>query len=184
MDAIGFARAHVCGVSIGGLTTLWLGVHAPARVDRLVLANTAARIGTLAMWNERMATARDQGLDALADATMGRWFTDRFRAAAPATVAGFRATMASVPRAGYLGCSAALRDADLRGEASSTKARVLVITGTHDVATPAADGTWLQQQIPGAELAGFDAAHLSNVEQAIAFTGRVLRFLGAAAPSH
>lgn len=179
MNAVGFARADVCGVSIGGLTTLWLGVHAPERVNRLVLANTAAKIGTLAIWNERMSTAREHGLGALADPTMGRWFTERFRAAAPSTVARFRATMASVPRLGYLGCCAALRDADLRGEASLTKAPALVITGTHDVSTPAADGTWLQQQIAGAQLAEFDAAHLSNVEQASAFTERVLRFLGA-----
>ena len=183
MDAVGFARAHMCGVSIGGLTTLWLGVHAPERVNRLVLANTAARIGTLATWTERMSIARDQGLNALADATMGRWFTERFQAAAPATIARFRATMVGLPRVGYLGCCAALRDADLRREASSTQAPALVITGTHDVATPAADGTWLQEQIPGAELEEFDAAHLSNVEQASAFTERVLTFLDAPAPS-
>ena len=143
MDHAGLARAHVCGVSIGGITALWLGVHAPERVHRLVLANTAARIGSSASWTERMDLVRRGGLAALADVTMERWFTPAFRHADPATVARMRTTLLGVPPVGYLGCCAALRDADLRGEASRVSAPCLVVTGVHDVATPPAAGEWL-----------------------------------------
>jgi 3-oxoadipate enol-lactonase len=177
MDASGVARAHVCGVSIGGLTALWMGVHAPERVNRLVLANTAARIGSLELWAERMRLAGTEGLGVLADGTMARWFTAAFRLAEPDTIARMRATMLRVPVTGYLGCCAALRDADLSGVASLVRATSLVVTGTHDVATPPAAGEWLAAAIPGARLLQLDAAHLSNVERAPEFTEAVLGFL-------
>jgi len=179
MDGAGMARAHVVGVSIGGLTALWLGVHAPGRVQRLVLANTAARIGSVSSWTDRMGLVQAEGLEALADVTMERWFTASFRAAQPATVARIRATLLGTPLAGYLGCCAALRDADLRAETGTVRAPTLVITGTHDQATPAADGAWLAGAIAGAELVELDAAHLSNIERSEAFTHAVLTFLAA-----
>lgn len=177
MDAAGFAGAHVCGVSIGGLTALWLGVHAPARVHRLVLANTAARIGSPALWTDRMRAVADQGLEPLADAAMERWFTAKFRRAEPGTVAVMRAALVRTPMAGYLGCCAALRDADLRPLAAQVRAPTLVVTGAHDGATPPADGEWLAEAIPGATLLPLDAGHLSNVECAPEFTAALLAFL-------
>jgi 3-oxoadipate enol-lactonase len=177
MDGAGMARAHVAGVSIGGLTALWLGVHAPSRVQRLVLANTAARIGSVASWTERMRLVQAEELASLGDVTMERWFTAAFRAAQPATVARIRATLLGTPVAGYLGCCAALRDADLRADLNRVGAPSLVITGTHDPATPAADGAWLAGTIAGGALVELDAAHLSNIERAEAFTDAVLTFL-------
>jgi len=179
MDGVGIRQAPVCGVSIGGLTTLWLGIHAPDRVLRLVLANTAARVGSLEFWVERMRVARTEGLESLAEVTMQRWFTERFRTADPERVARMRATMLRVPVAGYLGCCAALRDADLRHLAAGVLAPSLVVTGTADVATPPAAGEALAAAIPGARLLALEAAHLANVEQAPAFTAAVLAFLEA-----
>ena len=180
MDHAGLVQADLAGVSIGGLTALWLGVHAPARVRRLVLANTAARIASVAFWTDRMRLVGSEGLTALADLTMERWFTAAFRAAQPDTVAQMRATLIAVPVAGYLGCCAALRDADLQAEAGRVAAPTLVVTGTQDVATPPAGGVWLAGTIPGARHMELDAAHLSNVECAAAFTAAVLAFLGSA----
>jgi 3-oxoadipate enol-lactonase len=108
---------------------------------------------------------------------MTRWFTPAFHAAEPATVARFRAIMSRVPVAGYAGCSAALRDADLRSVASTVRAACLVITGKHDPATPPAGGEWLAAALPAAQLLELDAAHLSNVERAPEFTGAVVHFL-------
>jgi 3-oxoadipate enol-lactonase len=179
MDAAGLSRAHVCGISIGGMTALWLGVNAPTRVSRLVLANTAARIGSLELWNERIRIATNDGVAALADGSMGRWFTESFQKAQPEMVARFRATMSRVPVAGYVGCSAALRDADLRPVASTVRAKSLVVTGRHDPATPPGDGAWLAGTIPAATLVDLDAAHLSNVERAPEFTAAVVQFLSA-----
>lgn len=177
MDDVGIAQADVAGVSIGGITALWLGVHAPGRVRRLVLANTAARIGSVPFWTERMRVAGAEGVAALADVTMARWFTPAFRSAQPGTVARMRATLLAVPVAGYLGCCAALRDADLQSEAARVSARTLVVTGAQDAATPAAAGAWLVDAIAGARRLEFDAAHLANVECAAAFTDAVLAFL-------
>jgi 3-oxoadipate enol-lactonase len=177
MDHTGMTRAHVAGISIGGLTALWLGVHAPDRVDRLVLANTAAHIGSVAMWEERRRQVEDGGMAALAEATMQRWFTPAFRTARPARVSRIFATFVATPVSGYLGCCAALRDADLRADAASVRAPSLIVTGAHDPATPPAEGAWLAAAIPGATLLELDAAHISNIERADAFTDGVLRFL-------
>lgn len=179
MDGAGIAQADVAGVSIGGITALWLGIHAPGRVRRLVLANTAARIGSVPFWSERMRLADAEGIAALADVTMERWFTPAFRRAQPGTVARMRATLLAVPVAGYLGCCSALRDADLQGAASRVAAPTLVVTGAQDVATPPAAGVWLADTIAGARVVEFDAAHLANVECAAAFTDAVLAFLDA-----
>lgn len=180
MDHAGLAPADVAGVSIGGITALWLGVHAPGLVRRLVLVNTAARIGSVPFWNERMRLVGANGVSSLAEVTMERWFTPAFRRAEPATVARMRATLVGVPMAGYLGCCAALRDADLRSGAGAVVAPTLVVTGVHDAATPPADGAWLAAAIAGAKHIGLEAAHLSNVECAAAFTAAVLAFLDAA----
>ncbi len=177
LDAEGVETASVCGVSIGGLTALWLAVHAAARVDRLVLANTAARIGSTALWEERTRVVRDSGLEALAAATMARWFTTAFIEAEPATIGRMSSTISRMSPAGYLGCCAALRDADLRAATAQVRSACLVVTGRLDMATPPEAGAWLAATIPGARLVEFDAAHLSNVECAAAFTDAVLTFL-------
>jgi 3-oxoadipate enol-lactonase len=179
MDHVAIARAHIGGISLGGITALWLGVHAPDRVHRLLLANTAARIGSTESWGERMQLVANGGLAAIADATMERWFTRGFREAQPATVAGIRAMLLAVPAAGYLGCCAALRDADLRPRTGQVRLPTLVITGTHDPATPPEDGRWLAGTIPAATLVEFDAAHLTNVECAAAFGDALAGFLAS-----
>lgn len=179
LDAVGVTRAHVCGISIGGMTALWLGAHAPERVHRLVLANTAARIGSVELWTERIGVATTEGLDALADAAMARWFTSAFHEAEPDTIARFRSTMSRTPVAGYVGCAAALRDADLRSLTANIRAKCLVVTGLHDVSTPPTVGEWLAETIPAAELRALDAAHLSNVERPAQFTAAVDFFLSS-----
>jgi 3-oxoadipate enol-lactonase len=108
---------------------------------------------------------------------MERWSTAAFRAAQPATVARLRATLLASPVPGYLGCCAALRDADLREVAAEMAAPTLVVTGAHDRSTPPADGLWLAGTIAGAHHVQLDAAHLSNVECAGAFTAAVQAFL-------
>ena len=176
IDATGSDRADLCGVSIGGLTALWVAVHAPDRVRRIVLANTAARIGDAAMWSERIRTVSTAGTASLADATMRRWFTAEFRMARPDVVSGFHSTISRTSAAGYAGCCAALRDADLRAEVSRVACPTLVVTGRHDPATPPALGCWLAEHIPGAKLLDLDAAHLSNVERPDEFNSAVLTF--------
>ena len=180
LDAAGAPRARVCGVSLGGQTALWLAVHAPDRVAGLVAANTGARIGDGALWNQRIRDAETRGMQALAEPAMARWFTPRFRQTDPETVDRFRSILARCSASGYAACCAALRDADLRPDLHRIDHPTLVIVGTHDNATPPAAGRTICGQVAGAELLALDAAHLANVERADEFTDRVLQFLSRA----
>jgi len=179
IDASGAERADICGISIGGMTALWAAVHAPHRVRRVILANTAAHIGNDALWAERIRGARIDGMEVLADASMVRWFTEGFRARHADVVARLRKTFAATSVDGYVGCCAALRDADLRDESGRVACPALIVTGRHDPATPPADGRWLGDQIRGARVVELDAAHLSNVERATEFNVVVRDFITA-----
>jgi 3-oxoadipate enol-lactonase len=169
--------AHVCGISLGGITAQWLGIHAPARVRSLVLANTGARIGTAESWNERIALVRAKGMSAVADMTIPRWFSAEFQERDPETVHTFRTMIQSCPAEGYIGCCAALRDADLREAISRIAAPTLVIASSDDPATPADGLAFIRDRVPGARMVTVDSRHLSNIECAEAFTAAVLDFL-------
>ena len=122
LDAVGAPGAHVCGISLGGMTGQWLGLNAPNRVRGLVLANTAARIGTIESWTERIALVHQKGMSAVADLAMERWFTPAFRERDPETVHAFRTMVQNCPPIA-LGFCAALRDSDLRDSVSASNAR-------------------------------------------------------------
>jgi 3-oxoadipate enol-lactonase len=184
LDAAGATRAHVCGLSLGGLTAMWLGVHAAARVDTLVLASTAARICDARFWQDRIDHVRASGLPPLAEGSMGRWFTDRFRAGHPEIVARYRRMLESCPAAGYASCCAALRDGDLRGEIGGIAAAALVIAGAQDPVTPVAEADAVRARIHDARVTVLDAAHLANVEQGDAFNARVLAFINEKGAAH
>jgi 3-oxoadipate enol-lactonase len=177
LDHLGLKRGHFCGVSMGGMTGMWLGVHAPDRLRRLVLANTAARIPSAETWNARIERVNADGMQAIVDAVLARWFTPRFMADEPATLAKIRATLQATPAAGYVACCAAVRDQDQRDAIHDIAARTLVIAGTHDVATPPADSRYLAERIPGARMVELDGAHLSNIEAASAFNEALVTFL-------
>jgi 3-oxoadipate enol-lactonase len=179
LDEVQAERASVCGLSLGGMVALWLGIHAPGRVDRLILANTAARIGSREMWEQRIATAMSAGMSPLADATLERWFTPAYRVHHPEEIEQIRGMMAATEPAGYAACCAVLRDADLRGEAEAVKAASLVITGTHDPATPPGDGLALHAAIRNSSYVELDASHLSAWERAEEFAEAVGHHLAA-----
>lgn len=177
MDAERIDTAHICGISLGGLTAMWLGVHAPERLSGLVLANTAARVGSVESWTERIALVRADGMEALAARAMQLWFSSVFRERDPGTVERFREMLAGCPVDGYIGCCAALRDADFREAIAQIRCPTLVIAGTHDQATTLEAAEFLRAQVPGAQLVTVDAAHLSNVEQSERFNEAVLAHL-------
>jgi 3-oxoadipate enol-lactonase len=177
LDALRLDRVHFCGLSMGGMIGMSLGIHAPDRLHRLVLSNTAARIGTKEMWNARIATVRKDGMKPVAAAVIERWFTPGFRASFPEKVAQAQQMLENSPPDGYAACCAAIRDMDQREAVAQIKAPTLVIYGGSDPVTPAADAHFLKDRIPGAVEVELPAAHLSNVEQADAFTEAVSYFL-------
>src|SRR5205823_2258614 len=133
---VGVARAHCCGLSMGGMIGMWLGVNAPAHLERLVLCNTAARIGPPENWNTRIARVREGGMAAIADIVLARWFTPAFLAASPPELATARQMLLGTPPEGYVGSCAAVRDMDQRDDVGRISASTLVIAGTHDLVTP------------------------------------------------
>jgi len=179
LDALAIERAHFCGLSLGGMTGMWLGIHAPSRLRRLVLANTAARIGNPDNYNTRIEKVRTGGIASVSQAVLERWFTPSFIAEHPDRIAAMRQMMERTPVDGYVGCCAAVRDMDQRDEVALIGAPTLVIAGMHDLATPAADGRVLADRIKGANYVELDGAHLSNIEAAPAFTAALMDFLNA-----
>lgn len=180
LDGLGIARAHVCGLSIGGMIAQHLGATAPERVERLVLCDTAAVIGPAAVWNERIVAIRREGLPAIAPGVMSRWFTEGFRARLPHVVRGYANMVARTSLDGYLGCAMAVRDADLAAADRTITAPTLVVVGADDPATPPASAAELADLIPGATLTILpDCAHIPCVQQPEALAREILAHLRA-----
>ncbi len=183
LDALGIGKASFCGISMGGLTGLWLGVHAPQRFDRIVVANSAARIGTAEGWAARAALVRAQGTAGMAElaaSAPGRWFTEAFAAARPDVVRRAQGWLAGTPPEGYAACCEALGQADLRGAIGGIAVPTLLIAGAADPVTTVADAEAMQAAIAGSQRVELPASHLSNLEAAQAFDAALAAFLQAA----
>lgn len=177
MDHVGIARAHFCGISMGGLTGAALAARYPSRIVRAVLANTAAKIGSPEIWGPRAQKARTEGMAGLADAVLPRWFTNAFVEREPRLLDAIRDTFVHIDQNGYAANCDALNAADLREEVKQIALPVLVVTGTHDLSTPPDQGRALAAAIPGARHVEFDVAHISNIECADDFNRALLEFL-------
>lgn len=177
LDALKIDRVHFCGLSIGGTTGMWLAANTPGRLHKLVLCNTAPKIGNADGWNARIKTVREGGTKSVSESVIERWFTPEFRATNPDLVAKTKAMIEGTSTDGYTGSCAAVRDFDFWAKVGDIKAPTLVITGTHDAAVPPADGKKLAQTISGARYAELSAAHISNIEDAGRFTAEVSAFL-------
>ncbi|PSK92411.1 3-oxoadipate enol-lactonase [Haloactinopolyspora alba] len=177
LDALGFEKAHFCGISLGGLIGQWLGIHVPGRIDRLVLANTSAYLGPAPQWDARITSALGaQDLTATAEMFLGNWFPERLLAD-EATAAPFRDTILRMRPEGLAGCLAAVRDADMRRTISLIQAPTLVIIGDHDTVCLPEHGTFIAGAIPHAQSLAMPVTHLSNVEDPAGFVDAVSRFL-------
>jgi 3-oxoadipate enol-lactonase len=179
LDHLGVERAHWCGLSKGGMVGQWLATHARKRLNRVVLANTGARMGPPELWNGRIGAVRRDGMAGLVQPTLERWFSQDFRKRDKAMVAKVSAVLETTPPLGYANCCAAIRDMDQREPIRAIANPVLVIIGKLDPATPPAAGHLIADAIHGSQRVELDAAHLSNLEQPAAFTSAVLDFLKA-----
>ncbi|HZI90376.1 MAG TPA: 3-oxoadipate enol-lactonase [Thermoleophilaceae bacterium] len=178
LDQLGLERVSFCGMSIGGMTGMWLGINAPERIDRLVLSCTAAHFPPREQWDERAGIARSNGVAALADAALERWFTPGFTRDRPDEIERFRGMLGATPGEGYAGCCEAIRDMDLRAGLGRIRAPTLVIAGDDDPSTPPERGQEIADTVPGARLIVLeDARHIANVAQPEAYTGAVLAHL-------
>jgi 3-oxoadipate enol-lactonase len=183
LDRLDVDRASLCGVSIGGMLSLWMAAHHPERVERMVVCCTSAYIDPTGSYRDRAAAVRADGMEPLADAALERWFTPEFRRTHPDLAAHMRSVLVSLAREGYAGCCEALADMDLRGDLPAVQAPTLVIAGAEDPATPPAHGAVIAEAVAQAQLEVLSPAqHLANIERADRVTELILRHLTERSP--
>jgi 3-oxoadipate enol-lactonase len=177
LDGLNIDRAHFCGLSMGGMVGLWLLTHAPERIMRAVLANTAAYMGPSSLWDDRIALARTNGMEATVEPTVTRWFPPSVHLENPGLVDRMRSMIRQTPLAGYIACCEAIRDMDQRQSMQSIKTPALVVVGANDPATTPADGELIHRAIAGSKMVELPTGHISAVEQPAAFTRELAGFL-------
>ena len=179
MDSLDIQRTHFCGLSLGGMVGIWLGIHAPERISSLTLCCTSAKPGNPKAWNERIEkVTRDGTVETVADSIVGRWVTPAFAESNPDEVAGLRSMLSGSPVEGYVECCRVVRDLDLVSELGQITAPTLVISGAQDEALPVEHQTLLVESIPGAHHEKIDpGAHLPNVEQEAVFSDLVAKHI-------
>jgi len=178
LDRREIERASLCGLSIGGMVSMWVAARAPERVERLVVCCTSAQLGPPESWLERAATVRAGGVEAVADAVLARWFTPGYARAHPEVVERMRATLIATPREGYASCCEAIAAMDLTPDLPGIRAPALVVSAAEDPAVPPEHGRRIAELIPGARFEVIpDAAHIANIEQADRITGLIEGFL-------
>ncbi|MFN7085976.1 MAG: 3-oxoadipate enol-lactonase [Burkholderiales bacterium] len=180
LDALGIAKTHWIGLSMGGMIGETFALKYPGVFRSMVLADTTARRPPNAdqMWSERIKLAQEQGMEALVESTLVRWFTEPYRNTRRDVMTRIGNDIRSTPVAGFIGCCQAIAKVDLLDRLKEIECPALVLVGDQDHGTPPEMARAIHENLPGSELriiAG--AAHLSNIEQAEVFNQAVLAFL-------
>ncbi len=178
LDALGIERAHFCGLSKGGMVGQMLAAQHGERLISLTLCSTACHMEPKQLWDERIKVASEQGMAALADGVVERWFTLAYRSEPTIVLERVRDMILETPAHGYAACCAAIRDMDLRETIRAIRLPTQIIVGADDPATPPAKAREIAARIAHARLEIMpDAAHLLNIEQDVAFDASLLAFL-------
>ncbi len=180
LDTLGVGRAHVAGVSLGGMVGLWLAAQAPERVAGLVAMCTSAHLEPHSVWAERARLVEEQGTGAVADTLMGRWFTPRFREERPQVVADVRRSLLATSARGYAACCRAIESMDLRPLLPLVETDVLVVAAADDPATPRPHAELIASAVPRGRVRDVPGAHLACVETPELIAEIVLGHLGRA----
>ncbi|ARQ01177.1 3-oxoadipate enol-lactonase [Pseudorhodoplanes sinuspersici] len=179
MDGLGLKKVNWLGLSMGGMEGMWLGAHAPERIEKLILSNTSTYYPDKTPWHTRIDTVTKGGsVAAIADTVINAWLTQNFQKSNPDVTARMKEMMIATPVEGYLGCCAAVRDMDHREIIKAITAPTLIIAGSKDMATNVEAAEFIRDRIKGSKLAIVDAAHIANVEQSEAYAKEVIGFLG------
>ncbi|HEY0753106.1 MAG TPA: 3-oxoadipate enol-lactonase [Ktedonobacteraceae bacterium] len=185
LDTLGIARAHLCGLSLGGVIAQWCAIQHPERVLSATFANTAARIGNEQIWDERVAAVQAGGLASILEAVIARFLSANYRLTHPAETQRISEIVMTTSPTGYIAACLALRSADLRPYVSSIHVPTLIIAGELDVSAPPAQAEELHAAIPGSKLIIFPGvAHQSNIERPAEFSAYVLEHLQGTEPAN
>lgn len=176
LDYLSIDKAFFCGISMGGLIGQWLAINAPERIEALVIANTAPKIGTEQAWNDRAGLVRKEGLKTIAESAPSRWFTPEFYGARPRAVNELLINLKNMKPEGYASCCEALAAEDLRTVISKINIPTLIITGDKDPVTTVSDAQYMQSLISGSQILEVPASHISNIEAEIEFNQAIKQF--------
>jgi 3-oxoadipate enol-lactonase len=177
LDALNIDRVHFLGLSLGGMVGQWLGIHAPERIDRLILANTSAYLGPADQWEGRIASVLKADPQETADMFLRNWFPPQLLEAGGPMIAKIRAMLLATDPQGFAGSYAAVRDMDMRRTIALITAPTLVIAGQYDTVTLPSHSELIAATVPGAKLVQLPVVHLSYLESPEAFIKAVLEFL-------
>jgi 3-oxoadipate enol-lactonase len=184
LQALGIARTHWVGLSMGGMIGQTLALSMPGVLQSLTLCDTSSRVPAEAkpLWDERIAVAETKGMDPHVEPTIARWFTPKFVESRPDVIKPVREMIRRTNPRGYAGCCHAIRALDLTDRLGAITLPTLIIVGAQDVGTPVAASQAMHERIRGSELVILDpASHLSNLEQPEPFTHALESFLGRVA---
>jgi 3-oxoadipate enol-lactonase len=179
MDVLEISTAHICGLSMGGATALGLALRYPERIDRVVVCDSpcASTPTSAAQWEQRIAVAQSQGMTALAEPTVARWFPAEAIAADPPYLTKVRRMISQTPVAGFIGCAAALANHDFASHVESVTNPTLFVVGERDGAAPTAMRE-MHNRLCGSSFAELEGAgHLSNLDRPDLFNTVVEEFL-------
>ena len=177
LDTLNIEKAHFCGLSMGGLIGQWLAIHHSERFPKIILSNTAAKIGNAEGWNSRIETIQKSGLEFIAAATMERWFTADFIAKNEKRVDETHQMFIAIDVLGYSNCCEAIRDADFTEDLHKIKSKILVIAGNEDAVTTIEDAEFLINKIPESAISILSARHLSSTELPEKFATVLIEFI-------
>jgi 3-oxoadipate enol-lactonase len=180
MDALGIAKATFAGLSMGGATALGLAERHPERFERIIVADSPCQSTPQSsqQWEERIAVAQKEGIEALVEPTVGRWFPPETVAKNPPYLDKIRAMIRTTPVNGFIGCAAALAAHDYASAVATVKCPTLFIVGEKDGATPTAMAK-LHDKLRGSGFVTLPGAgHISNMDRAGEFNQALRDFLG------
>lgn len=180
LDGLGIDKVHFAGLSMGGMIAQYAGANFPERVASLLLCDTASEMPTLEMWNDRISMAESQGIPAMVEPTLKRWFTAPYLARQHPDLEKVAEMIRTTSPIGYVGCASAVRDMSQTSMLKNIKAPTIIIVGEDDPACTVAQSRVLEEQIVGSTLVILpEAAHLANIEQIDAFNQAMTTFLNA-----
>jgi 3-oxoadipate enol-lactonase len=175
-NALKIEKFAFCGLSMGGLIGQWLGIYHSEKLEKLIICNTGAKIGSADMWNERIEFVLKNGMASLWTGALGRWFSPSFQNETK-KIAPLKTAFLKCPTEGYAAACAVVRDSDFRENIDSILLPTLIITGTNDFITTVEHAEFMQSKIKNSRVILLEAAHISVVEQPEKFGAALLDFL-------
>jgi 3-oxoadipate enol-lactonase / 4-carboxymuconolactone decarboxylase len=178
LDYLKIEKVVLVGLSIGGIIGQYLAINSPERIEKLVLSNTAPRVGSEESWNTRINIVENKGIASIADAIMKVWFSENFHQNHAPELAAYKTMLSNINPVGYVHACEALRENDLTDEISKINIPTLCLAGTEDGSTPPAQVKAMADQIPDAEYVLIEGVgHIPCVEKPQFVSSKILEFV-------